>query len=108
MLLRLVGARVDEAARSGLPADAREVLATDLEAVINPHMAAAAEVIAHSLEPLGASYCTRVLRLAFLSPEITTATLRGEQPADLTPRQLMNDTRLILDWREQKSALDFI
>ena len=51
VLLRLVGARVDEAARSGLPADARQVLATELEAVINQHMAAAAEVIAHSLEP---------------------------------------------------------
>ena len=51
VLLRLVGARVDEAARSGLPADARQVLATDLEAVINQHIAAAAEVIAHSLEP---------------------------------------------------------
>ena len=57
---------------------------------------------------LGASYCTRVLRLAFLSPEITTAILRGAQPADLTPRRLMNDTRLPLDWREQKSALGFI
>ena len=44
VLLRLVGARIDEAARSGLPADARRVLATDLEAVINRHMAAAAEV----------------------------------------------------------------
>ena len=49
---------------------------------------------------LGASYCTRVLRLAFLSPEITTAILRGAQPADLTPGPLMNDTRLPLDWRE--------
>ena len=49
VLLRLVGERVDEAARSGLPADARQVLATELEAVINQHMAA--EVIAHSLEP---------------------------------------------------------
>lgn len=57
---------------------------------------------------VGASYCTRVLRLAFLSPEITTAILRGAQPADLTPRRLMNDTRLPLDWREQKSALGFI
>ncbi len=45
---------------------------------------------------LGASYCTCVLRLAFLSPEITTAILRGAQPADLTPRRLMNDTRLPL------------
>ncbi len=51
VLLRLVGARIDEAARSGLPADARHVLATDLEAAINRHMAAAAEVIARSLEP---------------------------------------------------------
>ena len=51
VLLRLVGARTDEAARSGLPADARRVLATDLEAAINRHMAATAEVIAHSLEP---------------------------------------------------------
>ncbi len=51
VLLRLVGARIDEAARSGLPADARQVLATELEAVINQQMAAAAEVIAHNLEP---------------------------------------------------------
>ncbi len=46
-----MGERINEAARSGLPADARQVLATELEAVINQHMAAAAEVIAHSLEP---------------------------------------------------------
>ena len=51
VLLRLVGARIDEAARSGLPAAARQELAAELEAVINQHMAAAAEVIAHSLEP---------------------------------------------------------
>ncbi len=57
---------------------------------------------------LGASYFTRVLRLAFLSPEITTAILHGAQPADLTPRRLMNDTRLPLDWREQKAALGLL
>ena len=51
VLLRLVSARIGEAARSGLTADARRVLAAELEAVINRHMAATAEVIAHSLEP---------------------------------------------------------
>ena len=56
---------------------------------------------------IGASYYTRLLRLSFLAPDITRAILRGRQPADLTATKLMADTRLPLDWQEQRKKLDF-
>ena len=59
-------------------------------------------------EGLGASYFACLLRLAFLSPEITTAVLQGDRPADLTSRRLMYGTRFPLVWHEQKLALGFL
>jgi hypothetical protein len=54
-----------------------------------------------------ASYATRLVRLAFLAPDIVTAILAGKQPAGLTANKLMADTRLPLDWRDQRAALGF-
>jgi site-specific DNA recombinase len=54
-----------------------------------------------------ASYITRLLRLAFLAPDITTAILAGTHPPELTARKLMDDTRLPLEWGEQRKALGF-
>jgi site-specific DNA recombinase len=54
-----------------------------------------------------ASYATRLVRLAFLAPDIVAAILAGKQPAGLTANKLMADTRLPLDWRDQRTALGF-
>ena len=37
----------------------------------------------------------------------TSAILNGNQPPELTARKLMDDTRLPLDWNEQRRALGF-
>ena len=54
------------------------------------------------------SYFTRMLRLSFLAPDITRAILHGHQPAELTARKLMADTRAPIDWDEQRAGLGFI
>ena len=58
-------------------------------------------------ESIGASYATRLVRLTFLAPYIVAAILAGKQPADLTAKKLMLDTRLPLDWRDQRTVLGF-
>src|ERR1019366_7944574 len=64
------------------------------------------EAIAHE-ERITASYATRLVRLTFLAPDIVAAILAGKQPAGLTANKLMADTRLPLDWRDQRTALGF-
>jgi len=54
------------------------------------------------------SYATRLFRLTLLAPDIVAAVLGGRQPPDLTARKLMDDTRLPLDWSEQRRALGFV
>jgi site-specific DNA recombinase len=58
-------------------------------------------------EEITASYATRIVRLAFLAPDIVAAILAGNQPTGLTANKLMADTRLPLDWRDQRVALGF-
>jgi site-specific DNA recombinase len=58
-------------------------------------------------EKITASYATRLVRLTFLVPDIVAAILAGKQPAGLTAKKLMADTRLPLDWRDQRAALGF-
>ncbi|HZZ59639.1 MAG TPA: recombinase family protein [Roseiarcus sp.] len=58
-------------------------------------------------ERITGSYATRLVRLAFLAPDIVAAILAGKQPAGLTANKLMADTRLSLDWRDQRAALGF-
>ncbi len=53
------------------------------------------------------SYVSRLIRLVFLSPEITEAILDGRQPLGLTAARLMQVSRLPLDWRAQRQALGF-
>jgi site-specific DNA recombinase len=53
-------------------------------------------------EGISSSYATRLLRLAFLAPDIVTAILNGKQPPQLTANRLMDDTRLPLDWVAQR------
>ena len=53
------------------------------------------------------SYATRLFRLTVLAPDIVGAILSGKQPPELTARRLMDDTRLPLDWNEQRQRLGF-
>ncbi len=53
------------------------------------------------------SYVSRLIRLAFLSPEITEAILDGRQPIGLTAAKLMRVSRLPLEWRAQQQAIGF-
>ena len=58
-------------------------------------------------EGMVASYATRLFRLTLLAPDIVSAILGGKQPPELTARKLMDDTRLPLDWNEQRKGLGF-
>ena len=53
------------------------------------------------------SYVTRLFRLTILAPDIVSAILNGKHPPELTARRLMDDTRLPLDWNEQRRRLGF-
>jgi hypothetical protein len=50
---------------------------------------------------------TRVLRLAYLSPDIVQDIINGEQPQHLTARKLANAPKPPLDWAEQRRVLGF-
>ena len=56
---------------------------------------------------VGRSYFTRILRLSFLSPDITRAILRGEQPREMSAIKLGADTRFPFSWEEQRTVLHF-
>lgn len=62
---------------------------------------------AGALEGMGAPYAARLMRLSYLAPEIVIAILNGRQPVELTATKLMADTRLPLDWTEQRKTLGF-
>ena len=64
------------------------------------------EEIAKS-EDIVPSYATRLFRLTLLAPDIVSAILSGKHPPELTARKLMDDTRLPLDWNEQRRSLGF-
>ena len=51
------------------------------------------------------SYFTRVLRLSFLAPDIAKAILSGRQPAQLTAKHLMSQSRLAKAWPGQTAQL---
>jgi hypothetical protein len=53
------------------------------------------------------SFATRLFRLTVLAPNIVSAILSGRHPPELTARRLMDDTRLPLDWNEQRQSLGF-
>ncbi|MBR0680352.1 recombinase family protein [Roseomonas eburnea] len=54
------------------------------------------------------SYATRLVRLAWLAPDIVEAILGGCQPTNLTASHLMQDTRIPTDWQDQRRALGFV
>jgi site-specific DNA recombinase len=53
------------------------------------------------------SYATRLFRLTLLAPDIVSAILSGRHPPELNARRLMEDTRLPLDWNEQRRRFGF-
>jgi DNA invertase Pin-like site-specific DNA recombinase len=54
------------------------------------------------------SYASRLVRLAWLAPDIIEAILRGRQPTSLSASRLMRDTRIPSDWQAQRQALGFV
>jgi site-specific DNA recombinase len=59
-------------------------------------------------EKLGKRYVSRVIRLAFLAPEIVEQIANGCQPPDLTAQSLLNDRiELPLAWEAQHKVLGF-
>jgi site-specific DNA recombinase len=57
------------------------------------------------LEGIVPSYATRLFRLTLLAPDIIGAILGGKHPPELTACKLLDDTRLPLDWNEQRRSL---
>ena len=53
------------------------------------------------------SYVTRLFRLTLLAPDIVSAILGGKHPPELNARKLLDNTRLPLDWNEQRRSLGF-
>ena len=58
-------------------------------------------------EQLNSSYATRVLRLAYLAPDIVSTILAGRQPTGLTAQRLVTNSRLPLSWAAQRQLLGF-
>jgi len=58
-------------------------------------------------EGISQSYVVRILRLAFLAPDITQTILQGRQPAHLTAEGLIKLSRLPLEWERQREVLGF-
>jgi site-specific DNA recombinase len=59
-----------------------------------------------SRENLGKQCVSRLIRLAFLAPEIVEQIVDGRQPPELTAQSLLtNRVALPLDWGSQKKAL---
>jgi hypothetical protein len=59
-------------------------------------------------EGMTGSYFTRVVRLAWLAPEITRAILNGRQPAGLTAANLLRESwRLPVEWTGHCRILEF-
>ena len=80
------------------------VKALDLRDKLLEGRGASLELIA-GRENVNSSYATRLLRLAFLSPEIVRQILDGRHPPTLTARRLLLDTRLPLVWKDQLAAM---
>ena len=56
---------------------------------------------------MGRTYLVRVLRLAYLAPDIVEAILAGREPDGLTVNALMKAIQLPLAWDEQHRLLGF-
>src|SRR5262249_18598020 len=57
-------------------------------------------------EELNVRYVGRLIRLAFLAPDIVESIIQGRQPTTLTAEGLTRHIAIPLEWRSQKTALD--
>ena len=53
------------------------------------------------------AHLQRLLRLAWLAPDILKAIVEGKQPVTLTGRRLLRAARIPLEWAEQRRMLGF-
>ena len=53
------------------------------------------------------SYLSRVVRPAWLAPDVVTAILAGRQPEGVITKRLTKDSRLPLEWQQQRELLGF-
>jgi site-specific DNA recombinase len=59
-------------------------------------------------EKVGKRYVSRIIRLAFLAPEIVEQIVKGCQYPEHTAESLLKDrTQLPLDWETQHRAIGF-
>ena len=58
-------------------------------------------------EHVSRSYVSRVIRLAFLSPDIVKAIITGKAPEMLTADKLIRHIPLPIDWQAQHKLLGF-
>ena len=56
---------------------------------------------------LSGSYLVRLVRLAFLAPDIIAAILAGRQPIAFTANTLLLNSKLPLSWAEQRTVFGF-
>ena len=57
-------------------------------------------------EGLAVRYVGRLIRLAFLAPDIVESIVEGRQPTSLTAEAVTRHIELPLEWRSQKTALN--
>jgi DNA invertase Pin-like site-specific DNA recombinase len=60
-----------------------------------------------SANGVNASYFTRVLRIAYLAPDIIEAIIEGRQPPELTANKLVRLKNLPIGWADQREYLGF-
>jgi len=58
-------------------------------------------------ERLAVRYVGRVIRLAFLAPDIVESIVEGRQPTILTAEAVTRHIEIPLEWRAQTTALNF-
>jgi len=59
------------------------------------------------INSVNGSYFTRVLRLAYLAPDIVEAIVDGKQPVNLTASTLLKMHDMPIDWTHQRRLLGF-
>ena len=55
----------------------------------------------------GREYLADLLRTSYLAPSIIKTIIEGQQPSDLSRKQLMQTNRIPLDWTGQEQMFGF-
>ena len=71
--------------------------------ILSGQVASSADIATR--EGIAESYVTKIVKLAFLAPEIVTAIVEGTHAADLTADGLVQKLDLPIDWNDQKALL---